>query len=568
MSVQTIVRSAGQKISSIIRTGSKGLHEESAIQSVVLVNSLSLALSALVLIIGPLFYLLTGNPFIVYPALAECLIAASALYLNHRNKHTAAALVTFLNQCAAVLYFGLALGDVLLLQLMVVFLIAVTFLIFNKPRIRRFCLLTALAVLVALEAGHFFRIGQFIYLDTHTAFIFRWCSMAGMLLLIVLTGRHYVRSSDFRRIFLYQITHELRTPLNAVMLAGQLIKRELTFQPDTQRLKALTDHLLAAGNTADNILGNVLQLARKESGRHDDPNICPVEVAPFFSQIVELHGVVAQYSGVSLDFDIEDMPPYISGDPAKLHVITSNLLAHAIQFADRHSEVSVLVRQVPGGRWEIRVSNAGRGISEEQLQHVFEPFVTEGNLQVEGTGLGLFITRSKTLSMGGRIDVENHPGERTTFIVSLPLTPTGPGPGRTLIPDTGSGYSPLNLHVLIADDNDMNNILLAKFLRRMGCQVSTAVNGQEAMHHLQHGNPDVIILDYHMPVMDGKEVLVKVRGEASLKHIPVIMATGDAYQSTRQLLMDAGATAFLQKPINFGMLQETLWAVSNNNASI
>lgn len=558
MSVHSIVRWAGKKITSVIKTGTKGLHEESAIQSVVLVNSLSIALSTLVLVIGPIFYLLTGNPYIVFPALAECIIAASALYLNYLNKHTTAALVTFLNQCAAVLYFGLALGDVLLLQLMVVFLIAVTFLIFNKSRIRRFCLLTALTVLVALEAGHYFHVGQFIYLDGQTAFFFRWCSMADMLLLIVLTGRHYVRSSDFRRIFLYQVTHELRTPLNAVMLAGQLIKRELTYKPDARRISALTDHLLAAGNNADNILGNVLQLARKESGRHDELKAVPIAPRSFFSQIVELHGVVAQYSSVSLDFDMENMPPFISADPAKLHVITSNLLSHAIQFADRNSIVTVFVRGTADNRWEIRVSNAGRGIPDDRIEHVFEPFVTEGNLAVEGTGLGLFITRAKTLSMGGRIDVENQPGERTTFIVSLPLIPAEPGPSPNLVPDAGSNGAPLNLHVLIADDNDMNNLLLAQFLRRMGCRVSMAVNGEEAYRQAEHSSPDVIILDYHMPVMDGKEVLVKVREEASLKHIPVIMATADAYQSTRQLLMEAGATAFLQKPISFGMLQEAL----------
>ncbi|WP_109697661.1 ATP-binding response regulator [Chitinophaga deserti] len=559
MSVQTMVRSAGKLIKTIIKTGTRGLHDEAAIQSVVLVNSLSVALSLLVLLIGPFFYLLTGNPYIVYPALAECIIAALPLYLNYTNRHTTAALVTFLNQCSAVLYFGLALGDVLLLQLMVVFLIAVTFLIFKKPRIRRFCLLTAVAVLITLEAGHYFHIGQFIYLDPQTAAIFRWCSMAGMLTLIVLTGKHYVRSSDFRRIFLYQITHELRTPLNAVMLAGQLIKRELTFKPDARRIAALTDHLLAAGNSADNILGNVLQLARSESGRHDASQACSIEVFPFFSQIVQLHAVIAQYSSMSLRLSVENMPPFISADPAKLHVITGNLLAHAIQFADRNSEVGVLVRRA-GDRWEIRVSNAGPGITDEQLEHVFEPFVTQGNLQVEGTGLGLFITRAKTLSMGGRINVENQPGERTTFIVSLPLITTAPGTTPSLLPDSGTADEALNLHVLIADDNDMNNLLLAKFLRRMGCRVSMAVNGLEALRQAAHATPDVIILDYHMPVMDGKEVLEKVREEASLKHIPVIMATADAYHSTRQLLMDAGATAFLQKPISFGMLQQTLQA--------
>lgn len=557
MSAQTIFRSAGKKLSSIVKTGTRGLHEEAAIQSVVLVNSLALALSALALILVPVIYLLTNNPFIVFPAMAECLIAAYALFLNRIGQHTAAALVTFLNQCASVLYFGLALGDVLLLQLMVVFLIAVTYLIFHKSRIRRFCLLTAMGVLMLLEAGHFFGFGQFIQLDRQTAFIFRWCAMAGMLLLIVLTGRHYVRSSDFRRIFLYQVTHELRTPLNAVMLAGQLIKRELTYKPDARRIAALTDHILAAGNSADNILGNVLQLARKESGVHDESRACPVEVCPFFSKIVELHGVVAQYSSVALDLDVEGMPDYVSADPAKLHVILTNLLAHAIQFADRHSEVGVLVRRSGDHRWEIRVSNAGRGIPDEQLEHLFEPFVTKGNLAVEGTGLGLFITRAKTLSMGGRIDVENRPGERTTFIVSLPLIPAEPGPGHSLLPDDGT-TEPLNLHVLIADDNDMNNLLLSQFLRRMGCRVSTAVNGQEAYQLAARTAFDVIILDYHMPVMDGKEVLVKVRGEASLKHIPVIMATADAFQSTRELLTDAGATAFLQKPISFGMLQETL----------
>ncbi|RPD42542.1 hybrid sensor histidine kinase/response regulator [Chitinophaga barathri] len=542
-------------ISSIVRTGTGGINDEAAVKSIVLVNTLSVSLGSLILVIGALFWFLTQNLLILLPATAECLIAFSALLLNHYRRFTAAALLIFCLQCAAVLYFGIVLGEILMLQLMVVFLIAATYLIFNSTVIRRCCLAMAIATLATLEICYFNGVTGIIPLSHTTGFIFKWCSMGGVLLLIIVTGRQYVRSSDFRRVFFYQITHELRTPLNAVMLAAQLIKRELRYKPDARNIEALTDHMLAAGSTAGNILANVLDMARHESGKSDSNEETVIRLLPFFENILQSHRVIALYRNIQLRFEMEHMPALIKGDPHTLHVIMANLLSNAIQYGNKHSEVTVRIEGAQN-TWQIRVTNTGAGIPKDKLDHIFEPFVTHRNVQVEGTGLGLFITRIKTMALGGNIAVKSTPGEYTTFTVTLPLRE---GDASMLPEETQEELEhAFNMHVLIADDNDMNNILLAKYLRQLGCRVTMTINGLEALQQAEIETPDLMILDYHMPVMDGKEALLQMKQTAGLKHIPVIMATGDAYQDTRQILMDAGAEAFLQKPINFHQLHHTL----------
>lgn len=547
---------AGNAFSSIVRIGTGGIHDEAAIKGIMLVNTLSLALGSLILLIGGIFYALTQNLLILVPAALECLIAFSAIYLNYLRKNTLAALTIFFLQCFAVIYFGIVLGEILVLQLMIIFLIAITYLIFNTALIRKICLCMALSTLIVLELCYYYKVGPYVHLDYITSYIFKWCSMSGILLLIILTGMHYVRSSDFKRVFIYQITHELRTPLNAILVATQLIKRELKFKPDLQHIDSLSDHLLAAGNNARNIINNVLDMAQIESGKMDKRNETAFLLQPFFEQIINVHHVIAQYKGIRLKLEFELMPEVILGDPLKLHTITTNLLSNAIKYANKNSEI--LIRLCGSADlWQIQITNEGPGIPPEKQEIIFEPFVTHKSKEEEGTGLGLFITRIKVASMGGNIGVTSQLNEFTTFTVTLPLHEGKITDIKKEIPPEGDS-SPFDMHVLIADDNDMNNILLAKYLRQMGCRVTMTVNGLEAVRRAEAETPDVIILDYHMPVMDGKEALILFKHTSALKHIPVIMATGDAYKNSKQILMDAGADAFLEKPINFSRLHSIL----------
>lgn len=546
----------GSALSSIIRIGTKGIHDEANIKSIILVNTLSLTLGSLILVIGAVFYILTKNQLILIPATLECLIAFSALYLNHLRKNKLAALTIFFLQCFAVIYFGIVLGEILVLQLMIIFLIAITYLIFNDPTIRKICLAMALCTLVTLELCYYYNVGPYIHLNYVTGYIFKWCSMSGILLLIILTGMHYVRSSDFKRVFIYQITHELRTPLNAILVATQLIKRELKFNPNLQNIDSLSDHLLAAGNSARNIINNVLDMAQIESGKMDKQDETAFLFQPFFQQIVGIHHVIAQYKSIRLKLETELMPEVILGDPLKLHTITTNLLSNAIKYADKNTEI-VIHLSGSADLWQIQITNQGVGIPADKQDIIFEPFVTHKNKKEEGTGLGLFITRIKVASMGGNIGVTSKPGEFTTFTVTLPLR-EGKLTDIKKEVSSDNDNSPFDMHVLIADDNDMNNILLAKYLKQMGCRVTMTVNGLEAIQQAEKETPDVIILDYHMPIMDGKEALILFKHTSTLKHIPVIMATADAYKNSKQILMDAGADAFLEKPISFNRLHSIL----------
>ena len=543
-------------VSAVLKTGTGGMRDEASTKSIILVNSLGQILGCLVLLTGIIFYFFTHQLLILLPALLDAAIAFSVLWLNHLRKHTAAALTIFLLQCASVLYFGLVLGEILVLQLMIIFLIAITYLLFNKPALRWFCVCCAIVTLIILEAHFFYNPDVPIQLDHTSRYLFKWISMAGLLVLIIFTGRHYVRSSDFKRVFLYQITHELRTPLNAILVATQLIKRELKHKPDLQNIGSLSDHLLSAGTSARNIINNVLDMAQIESGKLEKREDKAFLVQPFFEQIISIHHVIAQYRDIVLRLKITLMPEVITGDPLKLNVVLTNLLSNAIKYADKNTEVLVDISGA-GDLWQLQVSNAGEAIPLEKQDIIFDPFVTHKSKHVEGTGLGLFITRIKVASMGGNINVTSLPGDYTTFTVTLPLQ-------EGKLSDVKKEHTPegtqqfFNIHVLIADDNDMNNILLSKYLKQLGCSVTMTVNGLEAIRQAELQTPDVVILDYHMPVMDGKEALLHFKNKNSLKHIPVIMATGDAFKGSEQILMDAGADAFLEKPISFNKLHNIL----------
>jgi signal transduction histidine kinase/CheY-like chemotaxis protein len=543
-------------VNKIIRSGTQGVIDDELVTRITLVNTLSLALVVLIISVGFVYYSLTSRFSILLPASVETILAASPIFFNHYKKHKIASLITFFTQCIASLYFGLLLGNIIELQAMVIFLFLITFLIFNDEKIRRICITTSILILLVLEVSYYNNLVTLIPLDHTTGIIFKALSVIGVMLLIIIVGKPYVKSNDelhktnhFKKMFVYQVTHEMRTPLNAIYGVAQLIKREVKLDEQLKKIAPLVDHLLTASDNARHIINNVLDMAQIELGKTESASIEAFELSPFISKITEVNKIIARSRNIRIHLSIEEMPAIIIGDTLKLNQIITNLLANAIKYANKNTAVKVKVKRNMD-KWQMQFMNQGNPIPAEKLNSIFEPFVTNKNKYTEGTGLGLYIVRNKVNSMNGTINAESTTAGDICFTVTMPLKT---GTTADIMEEDISGNAEQDLsdiHVLIAEDNELNAKLLTMFFNDTGCTVTITSNGLEVLQEIEKNIPDIIIMDYHMAEMDGEETLKVLKSTPAYKNIPVIIATGDLYADSQKTLMKAGANAIIEKPIN------------------
>lgn len=559
---------------SVIDAGTAGVEDEEAVMRIRMVNKLSFTFGIMILIIAPIMlYFLKGSRSILIPISVEFLINASVIWLNHRRKYVTASLILYFLQCFAIVYFGFLLGRLLQLQFTIVFLLSVIYLIFKEAALRRIAFIAALVVLACLEASYYFHDTEPVLpISYNTAYVIHLMVVLGVLFIIVVVSKPYVRSKDinaalrradnFKRVFVYQVIHEMRTPLNAIFGVAQLLRKEIRHD---KSIGPLTEQLLSATNNARNIINNVLDMAQIESGQTETLRETTFLVRPFFSNLVAVNSVVAASREMQLELDVINMPAAMTADSLKLIQVATNLLANAIKYGEQKSIVRLIISGEQRN-WKMQVVNSGPNISPEKLPVIFDPFITDKKGYTEGTGLGLYIVKNKVAAMQGRIEVESPPGGETVFTVTLPLREAQEA--DVPVVETHPEISDLgNIRVYIAEDNELNARLLKRLLENTGCEVQIAQNGQELLLQVKKSLPDIIILDYHMEIMDGRETLIHLKCDPELSGIPVIVATGDAFVESRDALIEAGANAFIEKPIDHRVLLELLQKYRHHNNS-
>jgi len=541
---------------SIRKTGTKGVADEELAQRIMMVNTLSFSLCCLAFLVGSVYFILSGKLSILIPASIECVLAATAIVLNHHRHYHAAALVTFFVQCMASIYFGLLLGNVIELQAMVIFLFLITFLLFKRTSTRVICLVSSVVILMIIEGNYYFHFIKQVPLDLQLTVIFKALSIAGVLLVIVVVGRPYVLSKDrlhktnhFKKIFIYQVTHELRTQLNAVYYIAQLIKREIRLDPHLRKINPYIDLLFTVVGNTRNIINNVLDMSKIEAGKMEDVQEESFEIDAFFERLMAVHKVTAKTRNIQIQLQIDPkMPPVIICDSFKLSQAIANLLSNAVKYADRNSTVFLKLNKNNAQTWSIQVVNKGLGIEADKLSAIFELFVTnKPNRYTESTGLGLFIARNMVHALQGEIHVESQLQGNTTFTMQLPLKP---GKVADVHENQEEDIDLSHVHIMVADDNEMNNILFSKYLSMCGCTITSVNNGVEVLQKLEQERrlPDVILMDHKMPEMDGETTLHHLKKDPRLQNIPVIVCTGSF--EFRELLMQAGASDIVIKPID------------------
>ena len=357
-----------------------------------------------------------------------------------------------------------------------------------------------------------------------------------------------------KSVFLANMSHELRTPLNAVLGFSQLMERSRTLDgEDRNRLAIIRrsgEHLLG-------LINDVLSISKIEAGKLTLEQK-PFDLRELLRAVTAMIRVRTENAGLELVAEVsDDLPAAVVGDAGKLRQVLLNLLGNAVKFTGRGRVT--LRASWSEGRARFEVEDTGHGMSEEETATLFEAFVqTEsGRNAKEGTGLGLVITREIVRLMDGEITVRSARGSGTTFAfdAALPLsneTAVGAEPRRVI--GLAAGERPRR--ILIADDKHENRLLLTSLLRAVGFETSEASNGEEAVAAWSAWQPDLILMDMRMPVVDGREAIRRIREHGS--KVPIVALTASAFEHEREAILAGGADDFVTKPFREEVLFERL----------
>jgi signal transduction histidine kinase len=343
--------------------------------------------------------------------------------------------------------------------------------------------------------------------------------------------------------FLSNISHELRTPLNAILGFSQLLLKKRRFQKEDYEqintIKQCSNHLLE-------LITGILDLASIESNKiRTDVKV--FDSHKLLKNIVEICRLSAEAKQLELDVNGLPIPRLLMGDQKRIRQVIVNLLDNAIKYTDRGRVT--LTSNYFDGYWRITIEDTGCGIAEQDLESIFTPFkqLNEGEFVRPGLGLGLAITRELVHIMGGTIEVTSRPGIGSVFSVSLPLPSAKDEPVEQVLDPV---QQPLDgpLRVLIADDSQINLLLLANLLELEGCSVDAAANGREALALIQRNDYRLALVDLNMPVMSGLELLLAVKGQG--KMLKIVAVSAYAEESRINDALAAGFDAYLTKPIH------------------
>ena len=378
------------------------------------------------------------------------------------------------------------------------------------------------------------------------------------------------RASKAKTDFLANMSHDIRTPMNAIIGITTLMKNEL-HQPEK-----LAEHLGKLENSGRLLLGiinDILDMSRIESGK----TTLNVEKINLPQQISQLDGMIRQQAnqhGQTFTVETRLQHENVLADPNRLNQVLMNILANAVKYTPTGGHIRFEAEELPRNehyaRYRFIVQDDGIGMSEAYQKTLFDPFTREersGTNRVQGTGLGMAITKSIVDLMGGSIGVESATGKGTRFevVLEFPIDAEADHAQQVqALPEEAEETSPLSgMRFLCAEDNAINAEILEMLLEAKGASCTICSNGQEivdAFASVKPGEYDMILMDVQMPVMDGLEATRRIRsGENPLgRIIPILAMTANAFLEDMQKSREAGMDEHLSKPVDIAALEQTV----------
>ncbi|MBV9471059.1 MAG: PAS domain S-box protein, partial [Abitibacteriaceae bacterium] len=370
------------------------------------------------------------------------------------------------------------------------------------------------------------------------------------------------RANRAKSEFLSRMSHELRTPMNSILGFGQLLKMEQLAPKQNQKV----DYILKAGQHLLELINEVLDIARVESGRIS-LSVEPVRICDLIHDTVSLLEPLAGRRQISLDTQ-QGMScnRSVLVDRQRCHQVLLNLLSNAIKYNREGGQVMVACEEDNNHHLKVTVSDTGEGIHAEDLERVFQPFerLAAEATNIEGSGLGLALSKNFVEAMKGTIGVESVVGQGSTFWVALPLAQDQmvhheQSGGRDLAIAAADASAGNVGTVLYIEDNLANLLVVESILSyQPGIRLITAMQGGLGLELAREHHPTLILLDLHLPDTTGDEVLRRLKAEAGLRDIPVVVLSADATPGQIEDLKAAGARHYLTKPLDVQRFLEVI----------
>jgi PAS domain S-box-containing protein len=379
--------------------------------------------------------------------------------------------------------------------------------------------------------------------------------------------------------FLASMSHELRTPLNAILGFSQILSSSESFTPQEREQIEIVNR---SGQHLLELINDILSMSKIEAGRITLNETC-FDLYGLLDSVKDLLQLKAKSKGLQLDFAYaKDIPQYIQTDESKLRQVLINILGNAIKFTSTGSVTLRVKIAEELGSWGagenvhsnfplhsnhlslwFNVEDTGPGIAPEEIDILFQPFVQTktGQKSIEGTGLGLPISRAFVRLMGGDISVSSTLGQGSIFTFDIKVTLVDSADIETTVASRriiGLEPNQPKYRILIVEDIKQNRLLLVKLLAPLGFEVGEAIDGQEAVTMWQSWQPDLILMDMKMPVMDGYEATKRIREAPNSQDTVIIALTASAFEEEREDILKAGCNDFVSKPFLAEILYEKI----------
>jgi len=382
-------------------------------------------------------------------------------------------------------------------------------------------------------------------------------------------GRQAAESANLAKSeFLSRMSHELRTPLNAMLGFAQLLDLD-TKPPLVPHQRAWAGQILQAGWHLLEMINDTLDLSRIDAGMLR-MSLMPVPLQALVDQCVGMLEPAAARRDIHLQVVLHDPSLRVLGDETRLKQVLTNLLSNAVKYNVPGGRVVVHSQPVGADSVALRVLDTGLGLSEAQMANLFQPFNRLGREQgdIEGTGIGLVISRRLAELMGGALHAESTEGQGATFVLTLPLAPPGAGPD-----DPAAAPDPLvapgrRCRVHYVEDNETNvEVMRGILAQRPNIVLEVSTLGLDGLTAIRSRRPDLILLDMNLPDVDGLELLRELQRDPDCASIPVVVVSADATPARIEDALAAGARRYMTKPLNLGsflgMLDDLLQGIDS-----
>ena len=374
--------------------------------------------------------------------------------------------------------------------------------------------------------------------------------------------------------FVATVSHEIRTPLNGVIGLTDLLRRTSLTPEQQQYVHAIQ----ASGDALLGLINDILDLSKIEAGQMRLERQ-PLDLRQLVAEVAAVFMAQARAKGLHLSAQVDPaVPPLLVGDPVRLRQVLLNLVGNAVKFTGQgdlvapatadgpHGEVVVVVvlaeESAEGALLRVGVRDTGIGIAPEVQEALFEPFTqadASTTRRYGGTGLGLAIAKRLVDLMGGQIGVESTPGQGSTFWLTLRLARAGAGTERAAVPTQPGPAAPVAAscrprgRVLVAEDNAINRLVAVGLLQSLGCEVETVEDGRQAVEAVWQGHYDLVLMDCHMPELDGFAATAAIREQELAagrgRRLPIVALTADALAGDAEKSRAAGMDDHLSKPV-------------------